>query len=112
MFKLSTAAFPRSIATLPRPAAVRAAITEPTRFEPPASFTPPASFRAEVRAKRLGGSSVRDDRYTATLPVSGRTPYELISALAEACSTIEELRSNNPGDERIILEISLTSRAA
>ena len=109
MFKLASATaavFPRPALSLPRPAAVRAAIAEPTRFEPP------ASFRAEVRAKRLGGSSVRDDRYSATLPVSGRTPYELISALAEACSTIEELRSNEPGDERIVLEISLTSQAA
>lgn len=106
MFKLSTAAFPRTSLTLPRPSAVQAVIAEPTRFEPP------ASFRAEVRAKRLGGSSVRDDRYSATLPVSGRTPYELISALAEACSGIEELRSNQPGDERIVLEISLTTQAA
>ena len=105
MFKLSTPAAPSSF-TLPRPDSVRAAIAEPCRFEPP------ASFRAELRAKRLGGTSVRDDRYTATLPVSGSTPYELISALAEACSGIEELRSNNPGDERIVLEISLTTQAA
>jgi len=106
MFKLSTAAFPRTTLTLPRPATVQAAITEPVRFEAP------PSFRAEVRAKRLGGASVRDDRYTATLPVSGRTPYELITALAEAVSGIEELRSNQPGEDKIVLEISLTSQAA
>jgi hypothetical protein len=106
MFKLSTAAAARSTVALPRPAAVRDAIGAPARFQPP------ASFRAELRAKRLGGSSVRDDRYTATLPVSGSTPYELISALAEAVSGIEELLTNKPGEERVVLEISLTSQAA
>ena len=73
-----------------------------------ARIEPPASFRAELRAKRLGGASVRDDHYTATLPTTGRTPYELIAALAEAVSGIQELCSADPSEERLVLQISLT----
>ena len=114
MFKFASATaavFPRPTVAFPRPASVKSAVS-PAAVAVPSRIDQPASFRAEVRAKRLGGQSVRDDRYTATLPVSGRTPYELISALAEACAGIEELTSNAPGEERIVLEISLTSQAA
>lgn len=114
MFKFASATaavFPRPTVSFPRPASVRAAAV-PAALAAPARLDGPVSFRAEVRAKRLGGPSVRDDRYTATLPVSGRTPYELISALAEACAGIEELTSNEPGEERVVIEISLTSQAA
>ena len=94
----------RRVATVPAPTAT----TVPATVAAPSLIEPPASFRAELRAKRLGGTSVRDDHYTATLPTTGRTPYELIAALAEAVAGIQELCSADPSEERLVLQISLT----
>lgn len=63
--------------------------------------------RAEITAKRFVGNTVSQDRYEATLQAIDGSPSSLIAALSAACSGIDELRSVNGSDERVIVQISL-----
>lgn len=63
--------------------------------------------RAEITTKRFVGNQVSQDRYEATLKAFDGSPSSLIAALSAACAGIDDFRSVNGSDERVILQISL-----
>ncbi len=75
--------------------------------EPRPEHARAVTITAEVQAKRFKDRTVDSDRYTATLKAKDGSPYSIMAALVEACEEIPELRSLNPGDENIILQINL-----
>jgi hypothetical protein len=63
--------------------------------------------KAEVQTKRFHDRSVDSERYTATVRATDNSPYAILSALVEACGSIEEFRcAGVPGDQ-IILQINV-----
>jgi hypothetical protein len=69
--------------------------------------TSSVQVKAEITAKRFLGNSVSQDRYEATFQAFDGSPSSLISALSAACAAIDDFRSVNGTDERVILQINL-----
>ncbi|HKG24334.1 MAG TPA: hypothetical protein VKB09_01750 [Thermomicrobiales bacterium] len=63
--------------------------------------------KAEVHTKRFHDRSVDSERYTATVRAKDNSPYAIMSALVEACGSIEEFRYAGASDDQVILQISL-----
>ena len=63
--------------------------------------------RAEVKAKRFIGNRMHEDRYAATIAATDGSPHALLVALSRVFAEVEELRSSQGADERVILQVNL-----
>jgi|GEM_PF-5416063 len=62
---------------------------------------------AEVKAKRFIGNRMQEDRYAATIAATDGSPHALLVALSRVFAEVEELRSSQGADERVILQVNL-----
>jgi hypothetical protein len=69
--------------------------------------TQPEPAFAEVRTKIFTGQQVEQDTYSATVNAAGRSVAAILSALADACASVEDFGRALGSDDHLILNIQV-----